>query len=438
MASDLRTLYDAARDLPRSPEADDPLLERLSAANTVLLGEASHGTHEFYDLRAEVTRRLIEDHGFHAVAIEGDWPDAWQVHQYVTGRSEASDAEAALSGFTRFPVWMWRNQVVAPFVEWLHERNAAVPAGRAPAAFVGLDLYSLHRSIREVLAFLDRTDPEAAARARLRYACFDHASIDGQSYGYGAATGRRESCEPQVLEQLGEVLSATYEGTVTEDELFDVARNAKLVVGAEEYHRTMFRGGVHSWNLRDRHMATTLESLRDHLDAQVEGPPRIVVWAHNSHLGDARATEMGRRGEFNLGQLVRERHPGDVVSVGMTTHRGEVTASHAWDGPHQRMRVREALPGSHEDLLHGVGPGRYWLDLTDPEVTDALTATRLERAIGVIYRPQTERVSHYFSARLAEQFDVVCHIDETTALEPLDAVSAWDEAAVPDTYPWAV
>lgn len=381
MPTDARVLHDAGRPLPRDPAGDDPLVRRLADASTVLIGEASHGTHEFHDLRANLTRRLIEDHGFHAVAIEGDWPDAWQVHQFATGRSDAVDARAALAGFTRFPLWMWRNPVVESFAAWLRERNAAVPVGVPPTAFVGLDLYSLHRSMGEVLAFLDRTDPDAAARARARY--------------------------------------------------------AQLVVGAEEYYRTMFRGGIHSWNLRDQHMEATLQEVRDHLGRQVD-TPKVVVWAHNSHVGDAGATERGRRGEHTLGQLVRQRHPGDVVSVGMTTFRGDVTAAHDWDGPHHRMRVLDAVPGSHEELLHGVGLDRFWLDMSDPEVRETLSEPRLQRAIGVVYRPETERVSHSIAARLPDQFDVVCHVDETTALRPLDHVSTWDEAAVPATYPSAV
>ena len=427
----------AAQDLPRSPGPDHPLVRRLATASTVLIGEASHGTHEFYDLRAELTRTLVADHGFHAVAIEGDWPDAWEVHRYVTGRSDAADADAALSGFTRFPLWMWRNTVTADFVTWLRDHNARHPADAPPVAFVGLDLYSLHRSVRAVLDFLDRTDPAAAARARDRYSCFDHTSIDGQAYGYATATGRQESCEPAVVEQLGEVLGGSYDGDVTDDELFDVVQNARLVAGAEEYYRGMFRGRADSWNLRDGHMASTLEALHDHLAERV-AHPRVVVWAHNSHLGDARATEMSRRGEWNLGQLVRERHAGDVVSVGMTTRRGEVTAASTWDGPLERKRVREALPGSHEATLHATGRDRFWVDLADAEVREALSTPRLERAIGVIYRPETERVSHWFEADLPRQFDVVCHIDETTALRPLDHTAAWDHQSLPGTYPWAV
>lgn len=436
MATPTDVLRTAARDLPRSPAADDPLVRRLASASTVLLGEASHGTHEFYDLRAELTRTLIADHGFRAVAIEGDWPDAWDVHRYASGRSGASDVDEALSGFTRFPLWMWRNTVTAEFVAWLRQLNLARPDTAHPVAFVGLDLYSLRRSVQEVLAFLDRTDPAAAARARDRYACFDHTSIDGQAYGYATATGRQESCEPAVVEQLGEVLAGAHDGAVPDDDLLDVVQNARLVAGAEEYYRAMFRGRADSWNLRDGHMASTLEAVRDHL-AERGDEPRVVVWAHNSHLGDARATEMARRGEHNLGQLVRERHAGEVVSVGMTTHRGEVTAASTWDGPLERKRVRDALPGSHEATLHATGHERFWVDLAEPDVREALAAPRLERAIGVIYRPETERLSHYFHANLSDQFDAVIHLDRTRAVEPLEPSQGWHAGEeAPETFPF--
>jgi erythromycin esterase-like protein len=411
------------------------LLERVGGARAVLLGEASHGTHEFYALRAELTRRLIAERGFAAVAVEADWPDAHRVNRFVRGRSDDPDARAALGDFRRFPTWMWRNTVVADFVDWLRDHNRG--AGR-PAGFYGLDLYSLYTSIDAVVTYLDRVDPEAAARARQRYACFEHTSVDGQRYGYAAATGRQEPCEDAVVAQLVELQRTAAGHRDGDDEaLFDAEQNARLVADAEAYYRSMFRGRVESWNRRDRHMAATLERLLEHLGGRVEDP-KVVVWAHNSHLGDARATELGHGGELNLGQLVRERHGEDACLVGFTTHHGEVTAASDWDAPMERKRVRPALAGSYEDVLHATGRPRFWLDLRDPAVAAPLDDPRLERAIGVIYRPETERVSHWFEARLPAQFDLVIHLDETTALEPLDRSAGWEAREPAETYPWAV
>lgn len=434
--TDARALHDHANDLPRAPAPGSPLVARLADARLVLLGEASHGTREFYELRAEVTKRLIEDHGFDGVAIEGDWPDAAEVDRFVRGRSPEPDARAALGGFRRFPLWMWRNRTTQDFVAWLRERNAAAPPD-AQARFFGLDLYSLQRSIEVVLEHLDAHDPAAGQRARERYACFDHTAVDGQRYGYGAVTGREESCEDHVVEQLVDLQrSLAARPDSDPDDVFDASRNAALVAGAEAYYRAMYRGRDRSWNLRDEHMVDTLAAALEHLGRTRERP-RLVVWAHNSHLGDARATEMGRRGEVNLGQRCRERFD-DTVLVGMTTHTGEVSAASDWGADVERKRVRPSLPGSYERLFHATGRGRFWLDLHDPEVVEVLREPRLERAIGVIYRPETERVSHYFGAHMADQFDVVVHVDDTTALEPLEVSQAWSSGEPADTYPWAV
>jgi erythromycin esterase-like protein len=431
----------AARPLEGVGGDYDPLLEMVGGARFVLLGEASHGTHEFYAERAEITKRLIAEKGFTAVAVEADWPDAYRVNRYVRGESEDRDARAALGGFERFPVWMWRNTVVVEFVEWLRAYNEALPADAPRVGFYGLDLYSLYTSIEAVLDYLDKVDPEAARRARGRYSCFEHFGEDAQSYAYAAAYGAAESCEPGVVEQLVELRRRASElaggdGRVARDEFFHAEQNARLVKNAEEYYRSMFRGRVESWNMRDRHMAETLDALVAHLSADGRDA-RVAVWEHNSHLGDARATEMGQGGEWNVGQLVRERYARDCVLVGMTTHRGTVTASSDWGEPGRRKRVRPALEGSYEALFHEAGPERFMLNLREPGAArDLLRQPRLERAIGVIYRPETERLSHYFNARLAEQFDAVLHFDETRAVEPLDAAphpSAGDEP--PETYP---
>jgi erythromycin esterase-like protein/predicted phosphoribosyltransferase len=426
--------------------ADEVLLDLVGDAHLVLIGEASHGSSEFYAARARMTRRLIEEKGFCAVAAEADWPDAYRVNRYVRGSGGDSDAEEAVRGFERFPTWMWRNTAVLDFVGWLREHNDRSGCeDRAKAGFYGLDLYSMYRSIHEVISYLDRVDPAAAARARHRYACFDHFSgDDAQVYGFAAAFGAGESCERAVIEQLADLHRhaldyARRDGLIAEDELFYAEQNARTVLAAEEYYRTMFSGRVSSWNLRDRHMANTLDALARHLGQQRGSPAKIVVWAHNSHLGDARATETAARGELNIGQLVRERHQGDCRLIGFTTYTGTVTAADDWDGPAERKWVRPALAGSVEELLHEAGEGDFLLPFgAARRSADALRSARLERAIGVIYRPQTERQSHYFQARVADQFDGVIHADETRALEPLERTARWDEGEVPETYPFAV
>lgn len=409
----------------------DALLDRIGAARFVLIGEASHGTREFYEERALITRRLIVEKGFAAVAVEADWPDAYRANVYARGAGTARTAEEALRGFQRFPTWMWRNTVVVDFIEWLREHNRGAPA---PTGFYGLDLYSLYRSIEGVLEYLGRVDPEAAAEAKARYACFEQFHEDCQAYGYAAHRGLSESCEDGAVRQLLELRekSAEYarrDGRVAEDDLFHAVQNARLVKNAEEYYRTMFGGRVSSWNLRDRHMADTLDQLAEHLQGG-----RVVVWEHNSHVGDARATELGRRGEHTVGQLARERHAGETHVIGFTTYRGEVTAATDWGNAPERKRVRPGRADSYEGLFHEVAIPAFGLDL---QTHGRLVARdRLERAIGVIYRPETERQSHYFKVDLARQFDDVIHIDVTTALQPLERTPLWDTGEPPETYPF--
>ncbi len=415
------------------------LLDFIGDARLVLIGEASHGTHEFYLERARLTRRLITEHGCCAVVAEADWPDALRVDRYVRGRSDDVDAEAALSGFERFPAWMWRNTVVRDFVEWLREHNRGVGASRQ-VGFYGMDLYSMYASIRAVLRHLDQVDPQAAARARARYACFDHrGGEDGHAYGYGAAFGAVPSCEDEAIAQLLEMnRRASAVLGAGRDEAFQAQQNARLVRNAEEYYRTLFRGRVSSWNLRDTHMLQTLAALEQHLRATRGSAPRLAVWAHNSHLGDASATEMGARGEWNVGQLARERWGREAVLIGLSTYHGSVTAASDWDGPAERKRVQDGLAGSCEQLLHGSGKARLWLPLRDqPQLAQLLHEERLQRAIGVIYQPATERQSHYFHTRLPGQFDALVHIDRTHAVRPLVPEQLWHEGEgeVPDTWP---
>ena len=432
----------AARRIDGSRDDYDALIYLVGTRRVVLIGEASHGTHDFYRERARITRRLIDDCGFTAVAVEADWPDAYRVNRYVMGLSRDIDADAALADFRRFPAWMWRNRDVVEFVEWLRARNDAHSHPATKARFYGLDLYSLQASIESVIDYLDRVDPEEARRARERYACFDHVGAEGQAYGYALAYEAAVPCENEVVAQLVELRRRAdaylrRDGWVAEDELFFAEQNARVVRNAEEYYQQMYRSAVSSWNLRDRHMAGTLDALLEHLDRRL-GHTKVVVWEHNSHVGDARATAMAARGELNVGQLARQRYGADCLNVGMTTYDGRVTAASAWGRPAERKHVRPALAGSHEALLHDVGERRFWFSTADPAVRGALEMPRLERAIGVIYRPETERQSHYFEARLADQFDAVLHIDRTRALAPLERTAMWDRGEPPETFPTGV
>jgi erythromycin esterase-like protein len=420
----------------------DALLDLVGDARVVLLGEASHGTHEFYRERARITKRLIQERGFTAVAIEGDWPDAYRVNRFVCGGGPDLDAEESLRGFRRFPTWMWRNADVLDFVGWLRAHNDGLSSA-AQVGFFGLDLYSLGASMEAVIGYLDRHDPEAAERARRRYECLQPYSGESTEYGRAVLLGVSASCRRQVFEQLVDLRrrGADYlrpDGTLAEDEYFSAEQNAVLVGDAEEYYRTMLGDAAASWNLRDRHMADTLDHLTAHLDRH-DGAGRVVVWEHNSHIGDARATEMGQRGELNIGQLMRERHPRDVVLVGFTTHTGTVTAAPAWGAPAERMRVRPAMDGSYEAIFHEVGiPAFLLCPLADARCASALHQPRLERAIGVIYRPQTERQSHWFASDITGQFDAVVHIDVTRAVEPLERGPDRGLQEPPETYPSAL
>jgi erythromycin esterase-like protein len=421
----------------------DALMVRIGEARFALLGEASHGTHEFYRERAEITKRLIKEKSFTAVAVEADWPDAYRVNRYVRGVGDDIDAEEALSDFRRFPTWMWRNTQIVEFIEWLRAHNNALAPGAPKVGFYGLDLYSLHASMKAVLQYLEKVDPEAAKEARKRYSCFDRFGEETQVYGFMTHLNLSKSCEEEVVSQLVELRrrAADYArrgGPMADDQLFYAEQNARVVANAEAYYRSMFLEEVSSWNLRDRHMAETLDGLVEHLSRD-GGRAKLAVWEHNSHLGDARATDMGQRGELNVGQLTREKYGRDAVLVGFTTHHGTVTAASEWGGVAERKRVRPALPGSYEAMFHTWQAARFLLIWSESELSaQALRDARLQRAIGVIYRPETERQSHYFKARLPDQFDAVLHFDETRAVEPLEYTSEWEEGEVPETFPFAV
>jgi protein-L-isoaspartate(D-aspartate) O-methyltransferase len=406
----------------------EKLLARIGDANVVLLGEATHGTAEFYALRARITRALIERKGFDVVAVEADWPDAARIDHYVRDRDVPPSEWQA---FARFPTWMWRNQETREFVDWLRAHNDALPRA-ARVRFAGLDLYGLWSSIAEVLRYLDDVDPAAAAVARERYGCLTPWQSDPAAYGRAALSGSYRSCAPEVTRMLQDLLARRLELARRDpDRFFDATRNAALVAQAERYYRVMYYGSHESWNLRDRHMFDTLRSLLAHgRDA------RIVVWAHNSHLGDARATEMAARGELNVGELCRREFGNGVYAIGFGTHTGTVAAASYWDGPMEVKAIRPSHERSYEAVCHESGVPAFLMPLRAPsELRAELEEPRLERAIGVIYRPETELASHYFEAVLPRQFDEYVWIDRTRAVRPLDTKEL---AGMPETYPFGL
>lgn len=419
----------------------DALLDAIGERSLVLLGEATHGTREFYRMRAELTLRLVAEKGFDAVAVEADWPDAYRLNRFVRGEGHDQAAQPAFDDFQRFPRWMWRNEEVLRFVERLRDINMTRQASDR-VGFYGLDMYSMYRSANAVVDYLSTVDEEQAAIAKKQYAALDHVR-DPQRYGYEAALGLRPDCREAVRQRLLDLwtLAPEYlaaDGRDAMDAYFFAERNAHVVASAESYYRAMFGSRAASWNVRDEHMVQTLFSLQAHLSA-LGSAGKVVVWAHNSHLGDARATDMGDAGEWNIGQLVREKHGDRAKLIGFTTHTGSVVAATDWGEPGRIRRVRPSMEGSFERLFHDTGIARFFLSIERGTYVHALLAEpRLERAIGVIYRPETERFSHYFNARLSEQFDAIIHLDETRAVEPLEREAALDAEEAPETYPSGV
>ncbi|TMQ13021.1 MAG: protein-L-isoaspartate O-methyltransferase, partial [Deltaproteobacteria bacterium] len=408
-----KLVAECAEPIARIEEAPvDQLLDRIGEARVVLLGEATHGTSEFYQMRTRITQQLILRRGFNAVAVEADWPDAAAVDRYVRGLPARPRRWVP---FSRFPTWMWRNREVQALIEWLRAYNE--DAGRA-VSFSGLDLYSMYTSASEVVRYLDRVDPVAARAARERYGCLTPWQDDPAVYGRAALIGRMQSCEQDVVAMLRELLARRLDYTARDgDEFFDAAQNARVVAGGEAYYRAMYYGSVASWNLRDQHMFDTLRSILDR-----SGDTRLIVWEHNSHIGDAAATEMGARGEHNVGHLCRRAFGDGVYIVGFGTDHGAVAAAHSWDEAMSVMRVRPARADSYERLCHDSGVPAFLLHLRDPvrdALRDELAEPRLERAIGVVYRPETELQSHYFQAVLPAQFDEYVWFDETAAVDPL-------------------
>jgi protein-L-isoaspartate(D-aspartate) O-methyltransferase len=408
-----------------------PLLRRIGDVRVALLGEATHGSAEFYRMRSRLSRELIERKGFSFIAIEGDWPDAARIDHYVR---HAETPPSEWTAFARFPVWMWRNREVREFVDWLHAYNAEADEGRK-VAFHGLDLYSLFNSIRSVLDYLDDVDPGAAHVARQRYGCLTPWQADPATYGHAALTGSYQSCEGEVVSMLTDLMHkrrsyAEHDGA----RFLDAVQNARLVANAERYYRIMYYGSRASWNLRDSHMFETLKTLLG-----FHGPEsKAIVWAHNSHVGDSGATEMASRGEYNIGRLCRQEFGNATYSIGFGTNTGTVAAATEWDGPMEIKAVRPALPDSYERLCHEAGVARFLLSLRSPmpaTLAAGLGRPRLERAIGVIYRPETELQSHYFQARLPRQFDEYIWFDQTAAVTPLDTEEL---KGLPDTYPFGL
>ena len=424
-------LNDVVEPISEHSNKYSSLLDKVGDSRFVLIGEESHGTHEFYQSRAEITQQLITHKGFMAVAIEGDWPDTYNVHRYLQGVGDKSDSQQSLSEFKRFPLWMWRNTALSPFFEWLRTYNDNLTAAQHKIGFYGMDLYSLNSSMQSVIDYLSTVDPEEAERAKERYNCFDHLSCEAQSYGYLVNSGLKKSCMNEAIQQVLELqyhaLDYSQHGEMGIDNFFNASQNARLVKDAERYYRAMFEGRELTWNIRDQHMFETLNTLSDHLEKKFKKPAKIVVWAHNSHVGDARATEMGTNGELNLGQLIREYHDeGETFLLGFSTYQGSVTAAYEWGGPAENKKVNPGLPGSYEELFHHVKYKNFLLDLKNRDKLEHLfKLPRLQRAIGVIYRPESERISHYFFTRLIYQFDALIHMDKTTAVTPLDITPEW-------------
>ena len=420
------------------PELDAPafgeMFDRYADARVVMIGEASHGTRDFYRTRAAITQRLIEQHGFNIVAVEADWPDAGHVDRYVRGLAPSAWKRHI---FSRFPTWMWRNAEVKTFAHWLHQYNHRLAPERR-VEFRGLDVYSLRNSIHEVLGYLDGVDPKLAHEARHRYGCLTPWQDDPALYGHFVERAGLMPCEQSVVDQLNAMLAEQLAGLIKDDEaFFNAAQNARVVQAAEQYYRAIYRGSTASWNLRDRHMFDTLQALLEHRGPQ----SKAVVWAHNSHIGNAAATEMGWKGQFNIGQLCRSAFGRDVVLIGMSTDRGQVAAADDWDGEMHIKDIRPSRPDSWEHQFLKAGVPASLTDWRDPQRTAlrrVLSKPLLERAIGVIYRPETERGSHYFEAMLVEQFDAMIWIEQTQPVTALPLPKSQTLDPEDETFPFGV
>lgn len=431
-ASIVEQVRRSAEALPPTGDEDafGAFFDRFADARVVLLGEATHGTAEFYSARAAITRRLLTRHGFSIVAAEADWPDAARIDRFVRLRAPEPRPEQA---FVRFPTWMWRNTEVLRFIRWLRAHNAGRPDGER-CEFRGLDVYSLGSSIGAVLAYLDRADPAAAETARRRYGCLTPWQSEPADYGLAVLHGAQDPCEEAAVAQLREMLDRRLDAVEQDGEgLFDATQNARIVQAAERYYRTMYAGSTASWNLRDRHMFETLQAVRAHRG----GEAKAVVWAHNSHIGNAAATAMGWEGEFNIGELCRKAFGAAAVLIGFGTDRGTVAAADGWDRPMRVKTVLPSRPDSYERAFRDAGVARSLTDWRGDRgaLREALAGPKLERAIGVVYRPETEFRSHYFEAVLPDQFDAFVWFEETRAVTPLGPEPREGEA---ETFPFGV
>jgi erythromycin esterase-like protein len=429
------------------PTDFDSVMAHVAEASLVLIGESTHGTQEFYRARIELSKRLIMEKGFQTIAIEGDFPDVYRINRYINWQGTDTSSKGALGDFDRFPTWMWRNEEMVSFIDWLRKHNQSLPINERIAMY-GLDFYSIYKSIDLIITLLEKKDPKFAAEAKKRYACLD-VYQDPQQYGYMATLLNNTLCQEDVLKQYREIVKKDldfFKGDQLSaaEEKFYLEQNALLVKDAEHYYKSLFYADSSmSWNIRDRHMMQVITSIEKH-NKMLGKSHKMIIWAHNSHVGDARATEMAARGELNVGQLAKELYGAQAINIGFTTYTGTVSAASAWEGEVERKRVRPALDISLEAFFHSIRleafiiiPSKYpalYLLLDDHDY--------LERAIGVIYLPQTERRSHYFYAQIAKQFDVIIHYDTTHALIPLERSTRWqkgeEEEDAPETFPYGI
>ena len=418
----------------RSPADLDPLIDRVGDARYVLLGEASHGTHEFYTWRAEISRRLIQEKGFSLIAVEGDWPDCYRVNRYIKGQGDAgADAREVLHAFDRWPTWMWANEEMVELAEWLREYNESL-SSQLQVGFYGLDVYSLWDSLYQVLSYVAKRDPDSLPVARQAFRCFEPYGENAQKYARATAWANKD-CEDEVVDMLAKFRRDSHVSAVDGGEArFNADQNALVVKNAERYYRTMVQGGTASWNVRDRHMMETLERLMRHRGAE----SKVIVWEHNTHIGDARFTDMADDGMVNVGQLVREQHDAhDVVLVGFATHRGTVIAGDEWEAPMERMRVPAARPGSWEDVLHQAcgGDSLLIMDQWPDSQGRPDSQERGHRAIGVVYHPQHEHLGNYVPTVLSRRYDAMLYLEQSEALRPLHVARLKPEQDLPETYP---
>jgi len=404
------------------------------------MGESTHGTQDFYQARIALSQYLIENKGFQAIAIEGDWTSTYPIHRYCKGEGDKETPESALTAFKRFPTWMWRNTQMYKFIKYLRHYNDQFSSNTEKIGFYGLDLYCINESAQAVINYLQQYHQEAAEKTIQRYSCFENAKFNPQLYGYLTDKNLTQACTREVTKQFLEMQHLIYQTSRSSlednDKLFYILQNARIVKNAEKYYRALLEPYHITWNIRDQHMADTLQNIIAHIENTRSQPAKVIVWAHNSHIGDSRATEMFERNQLNLGQLVRERFNTTPFLLGFSTAVGSVTAASEWDGPASYKKIQAPLTGSYEYLFHQLKEKNFLLNLNeDNKLTHLLKVSQLQRAIGVIYHPHTERMSHYYFSHLAYQFNALLHLDITKALIPLDKKRALVSGDIPDTYP---